>query len=146
MALGAPSNKLVIYIEEKYENVKDMSCYVLYDETEKEYFVCGSRRDEAMVNYAQFHFYCKSRDTLVNFIAFIVNARGKSPFTSLITYGLYSYDIFGSDDEHEMSQFVSYSRLDKYRSDTNEIALYVDMTFNRGKIHDLLNIIREVRY
>jgi hypothetical protein len=144
MALGAPSNKLVIYIEEKYEDVKDMSCYVLYDETEKEYFVCGSRRDEAMVNYAQFHFYCKSRDTLVNYIAFIVNASGSC--ISLITYGLYSYDIFGSDDEHEMSQFVSYSRLDKYRSDTNELALYVDMTFSSAKIHDLLNIIREVRY
>jgi hypothetical protein len=144
MALGAPSNKLVIYIEEKYEDVKDMTCYILYDEIEKEYFVCGSRRDEAMVNYAQFHFYCKSRDTLVNYIAFIVNARGSC--ISLITYGLYSYNIFGSADEHEMSQFVSYSRLDKYRSDTNELALYVDMTFSSAKIHDLLNIIREVRY
>lgn len=144
MALGAPSNKLVIYIEEKYEDVKDMTCYILYDEIEKEYFVCGSRRDEAMVNYAQFHFYCKSRDTLVNYIAFIVNARGSC--ISLITYGLYSYNIFGSADEHEMSQFVSYSRLDKYRSDTNELALYVDMTFSSAKIHELLNIIREVRY
>jgi len=144
MALGAPSNKLVIYIEEKYEDVKDMTCYILYDEIQKEYFVCGSRRDEAMVNYAQFHFYCKSRDTLVNYIAFIVNARGSC--ISLITYGLYSYDIFGSADEHEMSQFVSYSRLDKYRSDTNELALYVDMSFSSAKIHELLNIIREVRY
>ena len=81
MMLYGAQDRLVLYIEEEYEGQRDTSCYILYDFVEKEYFICGSRLDEAKQEYARFHFYCASRETLLDYMSFITNARD-----SVLTY------------------------------------------------------------
>ena len=129
-------DKLVLFIEEKYDGIVDMSCYVLYDVAEKEYFVCGTRSDDADFKYAPFHFFCKSKQTLLSYIKFITNAND-----SRLTYGLFNFNnIF------ENVEYIDYERLCAKRCDSNEIAVYVDMDFNKKQIMELLVILKEVRY
>ena len=129
------SDKLVLFLEEEYEGSVDMSCYVVYDATEKEYFICGQRVDDLSNKYAPFHFYCKSKRSLLKYIRFITNAED-----SRLTCGLFNFSgIY-------LEEVVDYSVLDKMRSDYNEVALYVKMEFDKKVIHDLLVVLKDVRY
>ena len=129
------SDKLVLFLEEDYEGSVDMSCYVVYDATEKEYFICGQRMDDLSCKYAPFHFYCKSKRSLLKYIRFITNAED-----SRLTYGLFNFpDIY-------FEEMVDYSVLDKMRSAYTEIAVYVKMDFDKKIIHDLLVVLKDVRY
>ena len=58
------TQKLVLFIDEQYHNytsgyaITDSSCYVIFDDVEQEYFVCGSRVSrETGGNFAEYHFY-----------------------------------------------------------------------------------------
>jgi hypothetical protein len=42
--------------------------------------------------------------------------------------------------------YIDYERLEAKRSDLNEIAVYVDMEFNKKQMMELLIILKEVRY
>jgi Zn-finger protein len=129
-------DKLVLFIEEKYDGIVDMSCYVLYDASDREYFVCGIRSDNVEFKYAPFHFFCKSTRTILSYLKFITNAND-----SRLTYGLFNFNnIF------ENVEYINYERLEAKRSDLNEIAVYVDMEFNKKQMMELLIILKEVRY
>ncbi len=131
------NDKLVLFIEEEYEGSVDMTCYVLYDHTECEYFVCGQRLDELKYMYSTFHFYCKSRKSLLRYIRFIVNADD-----SKITYGLFNFNgLFRPNNER-----VDYPLLDSLRSNYNEIAVYNKMDYKEDVMSDLLRVIKDVRY
>jgi hypothetical protein len=130
------NDKLVLFIEEEYEGSVDMTCYVLYDHTEGEYFVCGQRLDELKYMYSTFHFYCKSRKSLLRYIRFIVNADD-----SKITYGLFNFNgLF------RHSECVDYALLNSLRSNYNEIAVYNKMDYEEDAMRDVLRIIKDVRY
>ena len=136
MLLGDMHDKLVLFIQEKYSGCVDMSCYVLFDVSEREYFVCGTRLDIVDFKYAPFHFFCKSKQTLLSYLKFITNAND-----SLLTYGLYNFNnIF------ENEKYIDYERLEAKRSDLNEIAVYVDMEFDKKQMMELLVILKEIRY
>jgi hypothetical protein len=136
MLIGDMHDKLVLFIEEKYNGCVDMSCYILYDVSEREYFVCGTRSDDTDYKYAPFHFFCKSKQTLASYLKFITNAND-----SRLTYGLFNFNnIF------ENVEYINYARLEAKRCDSNEIAVYVDMEFNKRQMMELLIILKEVRY
>ena len=61
-------DKLVLYLEEE---CKDTYCYVVYDFTEREYFICGSRTTKYDEKYCPFNFYCKSKTTVLEYLQFI---------------------------------------------------------------------------
>ncbi len=129
-------DKLVLYFEEETDGHKDTACYVLYDLTEQEYFVCGSRHDERGTQYAKFHYYCRSAQTVMDYISFILNSR-----FSKITYGLYNYhNIF---EHHNM---VNYDVLEGKRCTENEVAIYLNMEFSKKSIRKILTMLREIRY
>ena len=129
-------DKLVLFIQEKYCGCVDMSCYVLYDVSDGEYFICGTRLDNVEFKYAPFHFFCKSKQTLLSYLKFITNAND-----SRLTYGLFNFNnIF------ENVEYINYERLEAKRSDLNEIAVYVDMEFDKRQMMELLVILKEVRY
>ena len=129
-------DKLVLYLEEENDGYKDTSCFVLYDFTEKEYFICGSRHDEHGTKYVKFHYYCRSRQTVMDYISFILNSK-----FSKTTYGLYNYhNIF---EDHDM---VNYDILEEKRCSKSEVAIYLNMEFSKKSIHRILTMLREIRY
>jgi hypothetical protein len=135
-------DRLVFYIQEDFTNCitdkveTDTKCYVLYDENEDEYFICGSRVKTKEVEYSDFKFYCKSKETVVEYLAFLLN-----PVDSNVSYGLYNFpDLFVNND------VVDYQTLEYQRQDENEIALYLEMTFRRRPILSLLKMLKEIRY
>ena len=135
-------DRLVFYIQEDFTNCitdkveTDTKCYVLYDENEDEYFICGSRVKTKEVEYSDFKFYCKSKETVVEYLAFLLN-----PVDSNVSYGLYNFpDLFVNND------VVDYQTLEYQRQDENEIALYLEMTFRRRPILNLLRMLKEIRY
>ena len=130
-------DKLVLYFEEETDGHKDTACFVLYDFTEQEYFVCGSRHDERGTQYAKFHYYCRSAKTVLDYISFILN-----PEFSKITYGLYNYhNIF----QHN-NGMVNYDVLEEKRCTENEVAVYLNMEFSKRPIRKILSMLREIRY
>jgi len=136
------SDRLVFYIQEDFTNYTtgkvetDAKCYVLYDELEDEYFICGSRVKSRELEYSDFKFYCKSKETVVDYLAFVLN-----PVDSNVSYGLYNFpDLFVNND------VVDYQTLEYQRQDENEIALYLEMSFRRRPIRNLLRMLKEIRY
>ena len=129
-------DKLVLFLEEEYEGSVDMTCYIAYHHIEKEYFVCGQRLDELQHKYSTFHFYCKSRKSLLKYIRFIVNADD-----SKLTYGLFNFN--GMFRERE---YVDYDVLDSMRSNYNEVAVYNRMEYDNDIMRDLLVVLKDVRY
>jgi hypothetical protein len=126
-------DKLVLYFE---DDGKDTYCYVAYDFTEKEYFICGARTTKNDENYCPFNFYCKSKTTLLEYLKFIFEVA----FCRL-TYGLYNfYNIFEGGD------CVDLELLDNRRNETCEISIYFETDFNAKKVYNLLKMLKEIRY
>jgi hypothetical protein len=135
-------DRLVFYIQEDFTNhvtdkvETDTKCYVLYDEVEDEYFICGTRVKSKELEYSDFKFYCKSKETVVEYLAFVLN-----PVDSNVSYGFYNFpDLFVNND------VVDYQTLEYQRQDENEIALYLEMPFRRRPIQNLLRMLKEIRY
>jgi hypothetical protein len=134
------NDRNVLYIEELYENSDpnkfDMRCYVIYDETQGEYFVTGSRRLHMYETYGNFKFYCKSKTTLTEYLGFIVNSQ-----QSKINYGLFNcVNLFNERD------YVTFDTLENARINCAELAFYMGMSFKPTKIQTLLKILEQVRY
>lgn len=129
-------DKLVLYFEELSNGIIDTFCYVLYDFTEKEYFICGARHDGCGFQYGKFHFYCRSTETVLDYLAFILNAE-----ESEITYGLYNFrNLF------EQSDIIDLERLEIKKRDTNEIAIFLNQNFKKKRVRKILRMLREIRY
>lgn len=135
-------DRLVFYIQEDFTNYTtnkvetDAKCYILYDEVDDEYFICGSRVRSMETEYSDFKFFCKSKETVVEYLTFILN-----PVDSNVSYGLYNFpDLFVNND------IVDYQTLEYQRQDENEIALYLEMPFRKRPIRNLLRMLKEIRY
>jgi hypothetical protein len=134
------NDRNVLYIEELYDNTNtnkfDMRCYVIYDETQDEYFVTGSRRLHMYETYGNFKFYCKSKTTLTEYLGFIMNSQ-----QSKINYGLFNcVNLFNERD------YVTFDTLENARINCAELAFYMGMSFKPKKIQTLLKILEQVRY
>lgn len=129
-------DKLVLYLEERFNGRKDSYCYVAYDHTEKEFFICGARATINNTRYGEYHFYCKSTKTLLNYLEFVLNVT-----CSNLTYGLYAFkNIF------EFTDCVNLDLMEIKSQDHNEIAMYADMDYDRSSIKKNLRMLKEVRY
>lgn len=129
-------DKLVLFLEEEYDGSVDMTCYIAFDHTEREYFICGQRMDELLNKYSTFHFYCKSKKSLLRYLRFILNADD-----SILTYGLFNFNGLFRDRE-----YVNYEVLNNMRSDFNEVAVYNRMEYDASIMKDLLIVLKDVRY
>jgi hypothetical protein len=136
-------DRLVFYIQEDFTNYTtnkvetDAKCYILYDEVDDEYFICGSRVRSMETEYSDFKFFCKSKETVVEYLTFILNPVDSSN----VSYGLYNFpDLFVNNDT------VDYQTLEYQRQDENEIALYLEMPFRKRPIRNLLRMLKEIRY
>lgn len=136
------NDRLVFYIQEDLMNYvtdqveTDSKCYVLYDEVAEEYFICGSRVKSKDLEYSDFKFYCKSKETAVEYLEFVLNSRDSN-----VSYGFYNFpDLFANND------IIDYQSLEYQRQDENEIALYLEMPFRKRPIRNLLRMLKEIRY
>ena len=121
-------DKLVLYFEDECKY-----CYVAYDFTEKEYFICGTRTNSYN---CPFNFYCKSKTTVLEYLTFLFDVA----FFEL-KYGLYNfYNIFGESD------CVDLELLDNKRNDTCEIAIFTGTVFKPKKVYNLLKMLKDIRY
>ena len=129
-------DKLVLYFEEESNGKPDTYCYVMYDFTEKEYFLCGARHDSHGYKYGKFHFYCRSSETVLDYLTYILNIN-----SSEITQGLCNFrNLF------KYSECVDLDILDPKKQDINELAVYVGETFKKRQIKKLLRMLKEIRY
>ena len=129
-------DRLVLYLEEVYDGEPDAKCYVVFDETEKEYFVCGSRLDVNNQTYGDYKFYCYSEHVLLDYLQFVLNAD-----SSMLNYGLYNYQDIFSD-----TNMIDYSFLDTHRTVQNEIVVYVESNFKKKQLAKILVMLRKIRY
>ena len=140
-------DRLVFYIQEDFKNYitdkveTDAKCYVLYDEVANEYFICGSRVRTRETEYSDFKFYCKSKETVLEYLAFVLN-----PIDSNVSYGLYNFPDLFADNDTETDTVVDYYTLEYQRQDENEIAIYLEMAFQKKPIRNLLRMLKEIRY
>ena len=140
MTTTTTNDRLVLYIEEcYYENSKmnvDTRCYILYDELEEEYFVTGNRLSTSREVYAEFKFYCKSRQNLLNYLSIILNTG-----ETVLNYGLFNYkDLFYNND------MVDFQILNESRDDDCEIAFYFEADYSFTRMKKLLTTLKYVRY
>jgi hypothetical protein len=134
------NDRIVLYIEEtEYKNSKtevDMRCYILYDEIEHEYFVCGTRMSCENKPYGEFKFYCKRKNDLYEYLSFVMNLSDCN-----VNVGLFNYpDLF---DTHDM---VDFNILNECRTEEHEIAFYFKSVLNRKHLCRLLGSLKNVRY
>jgi hypothetical protein len=139
--MNIEKNRLVLYVEEVYTTKKtddvDMKCFIIYDNVEEEYFLCGSRRNNSETQYGDFKFFCKSKTDIINFISFIFNVK-----ESDLNYGLYNYSTLSSID----NSHVTFDKLDNMRLSCSEIALYEGMDYSYLEFLRLLNMIKKIRF
>jgi hypothetical protein len=126
-------DKLVLYFEDEG---KDTYCYILYNFVEREYFICGARTNVLNEQYCPFHFYCKSKTTLLEYLKFIFDVA-----FARMTYGLYNfYNIFGDRD------YIDLQVLDSKRNDLYEVTIYNGTDFKSNIVYNLLKMLKEIRY
>lgn len=138
--MSTTGDRLVLYIEETdYNNSKievDTRCYILFDELEQEYFVCGSRMTSENNPYAEFKFYCKSRHDLYEYLSFVMNFSEHE-----VNVGFFNYvDLFENHDK------VDFNVLNNARSEDHEIAFYFGTNLKRRNMISLLSSLKYVRY
>jgi len=135
--LNYEKNRLVLYIEEVYKNSTDMKCYIIYDEAEEEYFMCGSRKKKGESQYGDFKLFCKSKYNALDFISFIMNVK-----ESDLNYGLFNYSNLSSID----NSGVDFDVLENMRLSCSEVAFYQEMDYNCVEMIKILNMLKKVRY
>ena len=94
---------LVLYIEEGdvETNETDMSCFVMYDDTEKEYLLVGLRKSTPTTG-EQYKFYCKKRKNVLNYLNSVFFPLNE---TKVILYNFKNLNLdFDNESEFEQLQ------------------------------------------
>jgi hypothetical protein len=142
-------DKLVLYFEEDASSLDDVSeirCYVVYDETEKEYFIAGKKNED---DAKDFNFYCKTRKDIYKFLTHLIDKDSKINIT------LYNFsNIYDNAPYHYGEPYLNYDYLNLCsNNEVNEIVTYCDC-LNNNYIHSernnylitLLKMLKTVRY
>jgi hypothetical protein len=142
MAMLIENDRLVLYVEESCDNESgkqdiDMRCYILYDEYEGEYYICGSRKKTPDECYGDFKFFCKSKQSLMDYMAFILNVND-----SKVRYGLFNYTKLFEDS----SSYQDFDTLENSKLECSEIAFYYESQFKYKHVKKLLDMLKNVRY
>ena len=148
-------DKLVAHFEEFVYGSKEsiMSCYVLYDHCDKEYYICGKRsatcgvmynvnNPEYNVNeYNDFKFFCKSSKDMLNMLKCIMNVSCND-----VNMTIYNYKNIFIDDEGVELDYIDYNALQYSNISQKEIITYDNTRFNECLVKAMLRMLKKVRY
>lgn len=120
------------------------SCYVAYDHTEAEYYVCGKKHGNA--GWEDFKFYCKKKNHMVEFLRYIIGDVTVScaPKINHILYNYKNLDLNG-DEEHS-KDFIDYYVFEEQEDANSELAGYNGVRFNKRWLLPLLKMLKNLRY
>lgn len=134
------SDKLVLKLEETSEETGDiqLKCYVVYDHTEDEYFICGKNQStDGLREFEDFKFYCKTRKRVTSFLKYLLSSTDAS---GKINHVLYNYKYL---DEYDC---VDYWVLEDQEDSQCELAGYDGANFSKSWLSPLLKTLKHVRY
>lgn len=140
------------------DDVTDCTCFIMYDEAEQEYFLCGKRtyvnldeeqddennkedKDKEDNDYFSFKFFCKSRSTVIDMLASVLDVNNNT-----LNIELYNYtNIYTKEDgtEHE---YLDYDVLMDSYDVRKELMRYEEVEFDEVSIKQMLKMIKRVRY
>jgi hypothetical protein len=129
------------------DDVTDCTCFVLYDESEEEYFLCGKRtyvnleEDQEDDDYFSFKFFCKSRSSVINMLASVLDVNNNT-----VNVELYNYtDIYTKEDGTEY-KYLDYDALMDNYDVRKELMRFDEIEFDEVSIRQMLKMIKHVRY
>lgn len=129
------------------DDVTDCTCFVLYDEAEQEYFLCGKRtyvnleEDQEDDDYFSFKFFCKSRSSVINMLASVLDVNNNT-----VNVELYNYtDIYTKEDGTEY-KYLDYDALMDNYDVRKELMRFDEIEFDEVSIRQMLKMIKHVRY
>ena len=129
------------------DEATDCTCFVLYDEVEDEYFLCGKRtyvnleEDQAADDYYSFKFYCKSRSSVIDMLASVLDVNNNT-----VNVELYNYtDIYTKEDGSEYT-YLDYDALMDNYDVRKELVRFDEIEFDEVSIKHMLKMIKRVRY
>jgi len=130
------NDKLVFYFEEKNEDSKiDMQLFVVFDESEQEYYITGARNSKK-IDYSQFKFYCKKLNNVVEYISCIVDPYAR------FNYTLYNFaNLYYHED-------IDFYLLEQKKQKENEIIGYDERNYKKFMriLKPMLKNLKNVRY
>ena len=156
---GFTHDKLVAHFEEfRYgSNESVMTCYVLYDHCDKEYYICGKKtatrsmvsciknsvkHTEYNVNeYNDFKFFCKSSKDMLNMLKCIMNVSCNDVNMTILNYK----DIFIDDSGSELD-YIDFNALECSNTLQKEIISYDSTRFDDRLVKSILRMLKKVRY
>lgn len=129
------------------DDVTDCTCFVMYDEAEQEYFLCGKRtyvnleEDQEDDDYFSFKFFCKSRSSVINMLASVLDVNNNT-----VNVELYNYtDIYTKEDGTEY-KYLDYDALMDNYDVRKELMRFDEIEFDEVSIRQMLKMIKHVRY
>jgi hypothetical protein len=129
------------------DDVTDCTCFVLYDESEEEYFLCGKRtyvnleEDQEDDDYFSFKFFCKSRSSVIDMLASVLDVNNNT-----VNVELYNYtDIYTKEDGTEY-KYLDYDALMDNYDVRKELMRFDEIEFDEVSIRQMLKMIKHVRY
>jgi hypothetical protein len=156
---GLTHDKLVAYFEEfRYgSNECVMTCYVLYDHCDKEYYICGKKTPTRSVMYSvknsvknteynvneynDFKFFCKSSKDMLKMLKCIMNVSCNDINLTILNYK----DIFIDDSGSELD-YIDYTSLEYSNTLQKEIISYDHTRFDDRQVKSILRMLKKVRY
>ena len=136
-------DRLVLYVEEQFsedhEDNNEMCCYIVYNEDEKEFFICGKKNGE----YEDFKFYCKTIKDVNEFLDILFdNEQYNSNYFQTKNVVLYNFsNVFDG------CEYLDYNALyEKSLENGNELVVYNDINDSSERISRFLKLLRKVRY
>lgn len=134
------SDKLVLKLEEIDVDTQRLrvKCFVVYDQTEREYFICGkAQKLEDQEEPEDFKFYCKKRKHVIEFLNYIFQSPEK---TENLNHVLYNFKYL---DEYDC---VDFWVLEDQENASCELTGYDGADFNKSWLSPLLKTLKHVRY
>jgi hypothetical protein len=133
-------DKLVLCIKENDSDTNsiDTTCYVLYDEDEREFMITGNRDNYGLAWGDSYKFYCKKIKHVVNFINTMIDMK------NMTTIILYNYnDLY---IKHNSLIDVCFRDLDKSTT-KKEMTGYNNLTFeDESVVRYMKNLIKSLKY
>ncbi len=130
---------LVMYFGEidSESGLVDMRCYVFYDQSEEEYFICGKRTTQSETEFSDFKLFCKHRKGVLDLLSNIMDTRH-----NLVDYTLYNFkDLFCSYDVD-----IDFDFLNSKRDIKDEINGFDNIVYDEVDTKTVLSIIKQARY
>ena len=156
---GLTHDKLVVYFEElRYgSNETVMTCYVLYDHCDKEYYICGKKMATRSVMYSvkngvknaeynmneynDFKFFCKSSKDMLKMLKCIMNVSCNDVNMTILNYK----DIFIDDSGSELD-YIDYNALEYSNTLQKDIISFDNTRFDDRQVKSVLRMLKKVRY